>query len=116
MSMRQVNGDTVLTGSSAGAGTYTSGTLPTGYAADVLLMIHVTTATGTGHSLTVSLEESNDGSTWTAVPQSAAAALTAPGSALSNSRTTKQLVRVTATIVGTTPVFTYRVAALAFAD
>lgn len=115
MSMRSVNGDVVLSGTK-GAGTYTSSPLPTGYAADVLLMVHATVVSGTTPSLAVSMEESNDGTTWTAVPQSTAAAVIAVGNSIANAQTTKQFVRVIAVITGTTPSFTFRVAALAFAE
>jgi hypothetical protein len=115
MSMRQVNGDVVMMGTKA-AGTFTSNTLPVGYAADVIVAVHVTAATGTSPSLAVSLEESSDGTTWTPVSQSAALPISAAGNTLANAQTTKQLVRVTATITGTTPSFTFRVAVLAFAE
>jgi hypothetical protein len=115
MSMRSVQGDVVLSGT-RGAGTYNSQSLPTNYAADVLVMVHVTAASGTSPTLAVSLEQSNDGTTWTAVPNSAAAVVTAVGNSLANASMTQQLCRVVAVIGGTTPSFTFRVAALAFAD
>lgn len=113
--MRQVNGDVVLSGA-LGAGTTTSQQLPTN-SADVLVMIHATAVSGTSPSLAVSLEQSNDGSSWSAVPSSAAPAVTAAGNAFANARVTQQLCRVTATVSGTaTPTVTCRVAVLAFAD
>lgn len=115
MSMRQVNGDVVLSGT-RGSGTYTSSALPTGYSSDVVLLIHVTAASGTSPSLVVSLQESNDGSTWTAVPNSAAVALNAVGNSMANAQTSMQLCRVVAVVSGTTPSFTFRVAALSFAE
>lgn len=115
MSMRVVNGDVVLSGT-RGAGTHLSSPLPTNYAADVVLMVHVTAASGTSPTLAVSLEQSNDGTTWTAVPQSAATTVTAVGNSLANATTTQQMCRVVAVVGGTTPSFTFRVAALAFAD
>lgn len=117
MSMRRVNGDVVLTGNAAGSGTYTSAALSSGGGvSDVLLLIHVSAATGTSPSLTASLEQSNDGTSWTAIPGGSAAALTAAGNTTCNVRVSQNYVRVTATITGTTPALTYRVAAVVFAD
>lgn len=90
------------------AGTFTSGPAANaGMAADVLLMVHVTAASGTP-TLNCSLEESADGSSWSAVPGSATAQLTAAGNAVAAATITKNFVRVTSTVAGTTPSVTYR--------
>lgn len=113
MGLRNVMGDIALNLSAAAAGTVTSGPVAnSGMAADVVLLVHCTAATGTSPTLNVSLEESNDGATWTAVAASAAAQLTAAGNSVSNARPTKGLVRVTATVGGTTPAVTFRATVL----
>ena len=115
MSLRDVIGDVVLASTARGSGTYTSGPVSVaGSAADALVLVHVTAASGTP-SLAVSLEQSADGSTWTAVGGSSAPALTAIGNAMSNAQVTGNFVRVTATVSGTTPNMTFRVACMVFA-
>lgn len=113
MGLRAVQGDVVLTGAAAGAGTFLSGPIANpGAAADVLLMVHLSVVGGTP-TLNASLEESNDNSSYTAVPGSAIAQLgTGVGNASSNARITKSYVRVTATVAGGTPAATYRAAVL----
>lgn len=80
-----------------------------GGAADVLLSIHVTAVTGSP-TLDASLEESADGTSWSAVPGSSVAQLTAVGNRLAYAAVTKNYVRVTSTVAGTTPNVTYRAA------
>ncbi|OKK06423.1 hypothetical protein AMK26_10380 [Streptomyces sp. CB03234] len=110
MGLRNVQAEVALPSAARGAGTYTSGPLAAaGTAADVLLSVHCTAASGTP-TLDCSLEESADGSTWTAVPGSAAAQLAAVGNRVAGAGITKNYVRVTSTVGGTTPSMTYRVA------
>lgn len=100
-----------LPSAARGAGTYISGPLAAaGTASDVLMSVHCTVASGTGPTLNCSLEESADGSTWTAVTGSSTAQLAAAGNAVAAAAVTKNYVRVTSTVGGTTPSFTYRVA------
>jgi hypothetical protein len=115
MTWRSVQGDHVLVGT-RGAGTHVSQAFPTSYAAGVALFVHVTAATGTSPTLAVSLEQSNDGTTWAAVPNSAAATVTAVGNSAANASPTQQMCRVVAAIGGTTPSFTFSVYAIASAD
>lgn len=115
MSMRFPTGDVVLSGT-FGAGTHRSG--PIGAAstvADVLVSTHVTAATGTTPSVSVALEQSDDGTSWTAVPGSSSGALTAAGNNISSAAITQQFARVAATVTGTTPNVTLRVAVIVFA-
>lgn len=108
MGLRAVQGDAALPSAARNAGTYQSGPIANaGAAADVLLAVHVSAVGGTP-TLDASLEESNDGSSWTAIPGSAITQLTAAGNRLAFATTTKQYVRVTSTVAGTTPSVTYR--------
>lgn len=112
MGLRDVIGDLALTLSAAGAGTTTSGPIANpGVAADVMLLVHVSATSGTP-TLNASLEESADNSTWTAVTGSSITQLSAAGNAVSNARVTKNYVRVTATVAGTTPSVTGRATVL----
>lgn len=110
MALRPVLADVALVSAARTAGTYTSGPVAApGSAADVLLTVHATAVSGTP-TLDVSLEESADGSSWTAVPGSAITQLTAAGNRTAAAAVTKSLVRVTSTVAGTTPSVTYRAA------
>jgi hypothetical protein len=112
MGLRPVLGDVALPSAARGAGTYTSGPAATpGTAADVWLGVHVTAVSGTP-TLNCSLEESADGNTWTAVPGSAITQLTAAGNDVAIAAVTKNYVRVTATVAGTTPSVTFRASLL----
>lgn len=112
MGLRPVLGDVALPLAARGAGTYTSGPVAgAGMAADVLLTVHVTAVSGTP-TLNCSLEESSDGVSWSAVPGSATAQLTAAGNAVAAAAITKNYVRATSTVAGTTPSVTYRVVLL----
>jgi hypothetical protein len=103
-----VLGDVALPSAARTAGTYTSGPAAnSGMAADVLLMVHVTAVSGTP-TLNCSLEQSADGSSWSAVPGSSTAQLTAAGNAVAGANITANYVRVTSTVAGTTPSVTYR--------
>ncbi len=114
MSMRMVIGDVVLSGTLTA--TTTSPAIDSGPGvADVLVMVHVTASAGTSPTLLVSVEQSNDGTTWTAVAGSAAPTLSAAGNAVCNAAVSQRYARVVATIGGTTPSFTVRAAAVVFA-
>lgn len=117
MGLRNAMGDLALSSAARGSGTHTSGPVTNaGVAADVVVLVHCTAASGTGPTLDVSLEESADGSTWTAVTGSAATQLTAAGNRTSTARVSKNYVRVTSTVAGTTPSFTYSVAVLVISE
>ncbi|MFC3347300.1 hypothetical protein ACFOOM_07600 [Streptomyces echinoruber] len=110
MALRNAYADVALPSAARGAGTYISGPVAAaGVAADVLLAVHCTAASGTP-TLDVSLEESSDGSTWTAIPGSGITQLTGVGNRTAAAAVTKNYVRVTSTVAGTTPSVTYRVA------
>jgi hypothetical protein len=114
--MSTAQGDTALSLNAAGA-TVSSGPIAAaGQAGYVLAPYQVKTMTGTSPTITVSLDESNDGSAWTAMTGATSGAVSAPGSGVVFGRPTKQYVRVTATIGGTTPAVTAEVAAIVFAD
>ncbi|MFI1001992.1 hypothetical protein ACIP10_15360 [Streptomyces galbus] len=109
MGLRNVQADVALQSVARAAGTYTSGPVAAaGAAADVLLAVHCTAAIGTTPTLDASLEESADGASWTAVPGSAIGQLTAAGNRVAYAAVTKNYVRVTSTVAGTTPSVTYR--------
>lgn len=111
MGLRNVQADVALPTAQRAGGTYTSGPVAAaGGAADVLLTVHCTAATGTTPTLDASLEESADGSSWTAVAGSAITQLTAAGNRVIYAAVTKNYVRVTSTVAGTTPSVTYRAA------
>ncbi|WP_242890257.1 hypothetical protein [Actinomadura litoris] len=108
MGLRPVLGDEALPSSARAAGTFTSGPVANaGAATAVLLMVHVSATSGTP-TLNASLEESADGSSWTAVAGSSTAQLTAAGNAVAVAAVTKNYVRVTSTVAGTTPSVTFR--------
>lgn len=115
MGLRPVMGDTALPLAARAGGTFTSGTVaPSGAAGDVVLLVHCTAATGTTPTLDVSLEESSDGTTWTAITGSGVTQLTAAGNRIANATPSKTFVRVTSTVAGTTPSVTFRAALLIF--
>lgn len=112
MGFRNVQADLVLA-SAARTASGTSGPIANpGVAADVLLMVHCSAASGTTPTLDVSLEESADNSNWTAITASAATQLTAAGNRVASARVTKNYVRVAYTIGGTTPSFTFSATAM----
>lgn len=112
MGLRAVQGDVALPSAARGAGTYVSGPVANpGVASDVVLLVHATATSGTP-TLNASLEESTDGTSWTAVPGSSIAQLSAAGNASANARITKPYVQVTSVVAGTTPSVTYRAAVL----
>jgi hypothetical protein len=114
---QEAQGDLALS-LAAAAVTVNSGPIGNaGAAAYVLGMVQVSAITGTSPTLVASLEESADGSTsWTAVTGATTAAISAAGSALFFGRTTKNFVRVLATIGGTTPAVTGTIAVITFAE
>ena len=114
MGLRNVQGDVVLTGTTASAGASSGPIANPGYAADILCNIHVTAITGTSPTLAIAVEHSDDNSSYTAVTGGSGANITAAGNQTINCRVTKPYVRVTSTIGGTTPAVTYRVSALVF--
>lgn len=108
MGLRPLLGDVALPSAARAAGTYTSGPVANaGAATDVVLLVHASATSGTP-TLNASLEESADGSSWTAIPGSSITQLTAAGSAIANGAVTKNFVRVTSTVAGTTPSVTFR--------
>ncbi|MGW1796944.1 hypothetical protein ACWCQN_13255 [Streptomyces sp. NPDC001984] len=112
MGLRPAFSDVALPSTARGAGTFTSGPIANaGEATDVLLMVHCTATSGTP-TLDASLEESNDGTTWTAIPGSAVTQLTAAGNRVAAATPSKAFVRATTTVAGTTPSMTYRVTML----
>lgn len=115
MGLRNVLGDTVLTGSSASAGASSGPIANPGFISDIVVITHVTAITGTSPTLSLAIEQSDDNSTYTAVTGGASPSnITAAGSQVINARVTKPYVRVTSTIGGTTPSVSYRVSALVF--
>lgn len=108
MSLRNVESDNALPSAARGAGTFTSGPIAAaGAAAVAILAVHCTAASGTGPTLNASLEESSDGATWTAIAGSSIVQLAAAGNALAHAVVSKNFVRVTSAVAGTTPSFTY---------
>ncbi len=114
--LRLLLGDVALPSAARGSGTVQSGPVATsGVAGDVLLAVHCTAASGTSPTLNVSLEESADGASgWTAVTGSSIAQMTAAGNAMAYASPSKSFVRVTATVAGTTPSFTFKATAILF--
>ncbi|MFD6035253.1 hypothetical protein ACFWHF_12035 [Streptomyces griseoincarnatus] len=111
MGLRNVTADVALASAARAAGTHVSGPVAAaGAAADVLLTVHCTAVSGTTPTLDASLEESADGNSWTAIPGSSITQLTAAGSRTVYAAVTKNYVRVTSTVAGTTPSVTYRAA------
>lgn len=108
MGLRNVQGDVALPSAARTASGASGPIANAGVAADVLLMVHCTAASGTNPTLDVSLEESADNSSWTAIANSGATQLTAAGNRVASARVTKRYVRVAHAIGGTdTPTFTF---------
>lgn len=116
MGLRLLQGDAALASAARGSGTVQSGPIAAGgVAGDVLLAVHCTAASGTTPTLNVSLEESADGASgWTAVTGGSVTQLTAAGNAMAYASPSKSYVRVTATVAGTTPSFTFKAVAILF--
>ena len=116
MSVRAVVGDVALSGS-FGSGTHVSAPLANGPGiGDVILGVHVTAMTGTSPAVVVSVEQSVDGSTWTAVAGATTASITAVGNVTCIAGISQNFARVKAVVSGTTPNVTLRVMALVFAE
>jgi hypothetical protein len=114
--MQLAEGDSALT-LSAAAATVSSGPIEAaGQAAYVMGMAQVTAITGTTPSVVFSFDESNDGTTWTPMTGATTASITAVGCAVFCGKATKNYVRVTATIAGTTPAVTGMAAVIAFPE
>lgn len=114
--MQEASGDIALA-LAAQATTVNSGPIAgAGAAAYVLGLVQVTAITGTTPTLVVSFDESADGSAWTAMTGATTATINAVGSAVFFGRATKNFVRATATIGGTTPAVTGTVAVITFAE
>jgi hypothetical protein len=110
MSNRELIGDVVLPSTARTVATYVSGPVAAANEVQaVLLTLHATAVTG---SVVASLEESTDGSTWTAIPGSATASLSAAGNALAFASTTKAYVRATTTVGTTSATYSVGVAFL----
>ncbi len=107
MSLRPVLADVALASAARTASGASGPVANVGAAADVLLMVHCTAASGTTPTLDVSLEESANNADWTAVANSGATQLTAAGNRVASARVTKNYVRVAYAIGGTTPSFTF---------
>lgn len=110
-------GDLALVLTAQGAGTVTSGPVAAaGEAAYVLTGVHVSAISGTP-TLNGGIEESDNGTSgWTAVPGGAFAQLSATGSTTAFCRPTKNFVRVTTTVAGTTPSVTGSIGIVIFQD
>ncbi len=115
--LENARGDLALTLTAQGAGTVTSGPVAaSGEAGFVMVGVHVS-ATGGTPTLNGGLEESDNGSSgWTAVAGGAFAQQTAAGNTVAFARPTKNYVRVTTTVAGTTPSVTAAIAVLVFRD
>lgn len=113
MAIRPFMGDVALA-SAARTATASSGPVAAaGQATVALLLVHCSAASGTTPTLDVALEQSADGSSWSAVTGGAATQLTAAGNRIATGLITANYVRATATIGGTTPSFTFS-ASIAF--
>jgi hypothetical protein len=114
MALRPAVGDVALESAARGSGTHVSGPIGNaGQATAVLLMVHCTAASGTSPTLNVSLQDSADGVSWAAVANSGTTQLTAAGNAVAAAVAPRNFVRVTATVAGTTPSFTFSASVLA---
>jgi len=111
-------GDLALVLTAQGAGTVVSGPVANaGQAAFVLVMANTSVATGTGPTLAVTVEESDNGTSgWAAVPGGAATAIPGVGNAVCAAAPSKNFVRLSAVVAGTTPAVTARVAVVVFAE
>ncbi|MFD8882383.1 hypothetical protein ACFV0H_07645 [Streptomyces erythrochromogenes] len=113
MAIRPFMGDVVL---ASAARTTTASSGPVAAAGQVtvaVLLVHCSAASGTTPTLDVALEQSANGTDWSAVTGGAAAQLTAAGNRVATGLVTANYVRATATIGGTTPSFTFS-ASIAF--
>jgi|ERR1041384_1089609 hypothetical protein len=112
-----VRGDVVLE-LNAAASTVNSGAVAApAEGGPMIVGAHITTAGGTTPTLDVTVEQSANGSTgWATVTGSALAQITAAGNRVGFVAPTQPYVRIVATIGGTTPTFTGRIAVAMFTD
>jgi hypothetical protein len=106
MPVRPVQADVALAPAARTATTSSGPIAAAGTATVALLAVHCSAASGTTPTLDAVLEESADGSSWSTVTGSGITQLTAAGNRLSTGAITKNYVRATLTIGGTTPSFT----------
>lgn len=103
---KEIHGESVmLVPAAARATAGTGGVIVTGDRATLRLTLDVTAVSGTGPSLTVTIEHSSDGATWSA--HSSFAAVTAVGTARKVFSGLDRYVRTTWAISGITPSFTF---------
>lgn len=107
MGLRPMMADYALSHTARTASTTSGPVAAAGVGQSALLMISCTAASGTTPTLDASLEESADNSSWTAVTGSSITQLTAAGNRVAVGNISKNYVRVTVTIGGTTPSFTF---------
>lgn len=107
MAARPILGEVALASAARTASTTSGPVAAAGQATSAVLAVHCTAASGTTPTLDVSLEESADGSSWSAITGSSITQLTAAGNRLATALVTKNFVRATVTIAGTTPSFTF---------
>lgn len=104
---------TVAVASAARTATGSSGSIDVGHQDFLSLMLDVTAVSGTTPSLTLSVEWSHDGATWfTADPVDTFTAVTASGKKVKLFQVKGTVARVTWTISGTTPSFTFSVTSI----
>jgi hypothetical protein len=113
MALGRVNGEVAFPSAARTTTTQSRAMGIPGYVAQVVMMVHVTAVSGTP-TLACTLEQSPDGSSWTAVSGSGHPNLTAAGSAMASARIAGDYFRVVATIGGGTPNVTFSVSILAF--
>lgn len=83
----------------------------------MLVCAHITAATGTTPTLDITVEQSANGTSgWAAITGGSLSQITAAGNRVGFVCPTQPYVRVVATIGGTTPAITGKVAVVAFAD
>jgi hypothetical protein len=78
-----------------------------GYIHTLRLQMNVSAVSGTTPSMTAQVETSPDNSTWTAHPQGGFSAQTTTGSQRKIISALDRYVRITCTVTGTTPSFTF---------
>lgn len=98
----------VIKASGAVTATAQSSLFEIGTGDDLAVMIDATAVSGTSPSMTVSVQWSNDGTTWfTADPADAFTALTAAGKVVKSFTVKGLYARLNYAISGTTPSFTF---------
>jgi hypothetical protein len=97
----------VLAPAAARTATGSGAAVDTGHHSTLHLLLDITAASGTSPTLTVSVEQSHDGTTWRA--HSSFAAATGATTERKNFGAIDRYARATWTIGGTTPSFTFSV-------